>query len=113
VLGVFRPHLGVDYSAPTGTPIYAAGSGRVAVAGWKNGFGKFIQIQHGSDFSTMYGHLSSFAAGVRAGERFNKASSSAIGATGLATGLISIAASLAKAYSSIRLGLSFSHLPYL
>lgn len=87
VLGVFRPHLGVDYSAPTGTPIYAAGSGRVAVAGWKNGFGKFIQIQHGSEFSTMYGHLSRFAAGVQAGEKVQQGQLIGyVGATGLATG---------------------------
>jgi murein DD-endopeptidase MepM/ murein hydrolase activator NlpD len=87
VLGVFRPHLGVDYSAPTGTPIYAAGSGRVAVAGWKNGFGKFIQIQHGSEFSTMYGHLSKFAAAIRAGEKVQQGQLIGyVGATGLATG---------------------------
>ena len=87
VLGVFRPHLGVDYSAPTGTPIYAAGSGRVAVAGWKNGFGRFIQIQHGSEFSTMYGHLSRFAAGIHAGERVQQGQLIGyVGATGLATG---------------------------
>ena len=87
VLGVFRPHLGVDYSAPTGTPIYAAGSGRVAVAGWKNGFGKFIQIQHGSEFSTMYGHLSRFAASLQAGEKVQQGQLIGyVGATGLATG---------------------------
>ena len=87
VLGVFRPHLGVDYSAPTGTPIYAAGSGRVAVAGWKGGFGKFIHIQHGSEFSTMYGHLSRFAAGIRAGEKVQQGQLIGyVGATGLATG---------------------------
>ena len=87
VLGVFRPHLGVDYSAPTGTPIYAAGSGRVAVAGWKNGFGRFIQIQHGSEFSTMYGHLSRFAAGIQAGEKVQQGQLIGyVGATGLATG---------------------------
>ncbi len=87
VLGVFRPHLGVDYSAPTGTPIYAAGSGRVAVAGWKNGFGKFIQIQHGSEFSTMYGHLSRLAAGIQAGEKVQQGQLIGyVGATGLATG---------------------------
>jgi murein DD-endopeptidase MepM/ murein hydrolase activator NlpD len=87
VLGVFRPHLGVDYSAPTGTPVYAAGSGRVAVAGWKNGFGKFIQIQHGSEFSTMYGHLSRLATGIRAGETVQQGQLIGyVGATGLATG---------------------------
>ena len=87
VLGVFRPHLGVDYSAPTGTPIYAAGGGRVAVAGWKNGFGKFIHIQHGSEFSTMYGHLSRFATGIRTGEKVQQGQLIGyVGATGLATG---------------------------
>jgi len=87
VLGIFRPHLGVDYSAPTGTPVYSAGNGRVTVAGWKNGFGKFIQIQHGSEFSTMYGHLSGFAVGVRAGEKVQQGQLIGyVGATGLATG---------------------------
>ena len=87
VLGVFRPHLGVDYSAPTGTPIYAAGNGRVVVAGWKNGFGRFIQIQHGSEFCTMYGHLSRFAAGIHAGEKVQQGQLIGyVGATGLATG---------------------------
>lgn len=87
VLGVFRPHLGVDYSAPTGTPIYAAGNGRVTVAGWKNGFGKFIQIQHGGDVCTMYGHLFRFAAGIRAGDKVQQGQLIGyVGATGLATG---------------------------
>ncbi|MCI0620279.1 MAG: M23 family metallopeptidase [Acidobacteria bacterium] len=87
VLGVFRPHLGVDYSAPTGTPVYAAGSGRAAFIGWKNGFGKFIQIHHGSEYSTMYGHLSRFAAGLQTGDKVQQGQLIGyVGATGLATG---------------------------
>lgn len=87
VLGVFRPHLGVDYAASVGTPVYAAGSGRVQFAGWKNGFGKFIQISHGSEYTTMYGHLSRFAQGLRSGAVVKQGQVIGyVGATGLATG---------------------------
>lgn len=86
LLGVFRPHLGVDYSAPLGTPVYAAGNGRVQFAGWKNGFGRFIQIGHG-EYSTMYGHLSRFAGGLRTGTTVKQGEIIGyVGATGLATG---------------------------
>ena len=87
VLGVFRPHLGVDYAAATGTPVYAAGPGRVQFAGWKNGFGKSIQLSHGSEFCTMYGHLSRFAADIRNGASVKQGQIIGyVGATGLATG---------------------------
>jgi murein DD-endopeptidase MepM/ murein hydrolase activator NlpD len=87
LLGVFRPHLGVDYAASVGTPVYAAGSGRVEFAGWKSGFGKFIQVNHGSEYSTMYGHLSRFALGIRKGAVVKQGQAIGyVGATGLATG---------------------------
>jgi murein DD-endopeptidase MepM/ murein hydrolase activator NlpD len=87
LLGVFRPHLGVDYAAAVGTPIYAAGSGRVQFVGWKSGLGKSIQISHGSVYSTMYGHLSRYAPGVRAGTTVKQGQVIGyVGATGLATG---------------------------
>jgi len=87
LLGVFRPHLGVDYAAATGTPVYSAGDGRVQFAGWKNGFGRFIQVSHGGDYCTMYGHLSRLAVGIRNGVAVRQGQLIGyVGATGLATG---------------------------
>jgi murein DD-endopeptidase MepM/ murein hydrolase activator NlpD len=63
----FRPHHGVDYAAPTGTPIEAAGDGRVMYAGWKGGYGRYVLIKHNGTYSTAYGHLSSIAKGIRPG----------------------------------------------
>jgi murein DD-endopeptidase MepM/ murein hydrolase activator NlpD len=79
--------MGIDYSAPTGTPVHAAGSGRVEFVGWKNGFGKFVEINHGSQYSTMYGHLSRFSPAIRAGMNVKQGQLIGyVGATGLATG---------------------------
>jgi murein DD-endopeptidase MepM/ murein hydrolase activator NlpD len=87
VLGVFRPHLGIDYAAAVGTPVHAAGNGRVQFAGWRNGFGKFIQINHGTEYTTTYGHLSRIAAGLRNGSEVRQGQVIGyVGATGLATG---------------------------
>jgi murein DD-endopeptidase MepM/ murein hydrolase activator NlpD len=87
VLGIFRPHLGIDYAAPVGTPVYAAGSGRVQFAGWNRGFGKYVQINHGSEYTTTYGHLSKYAAGVRTGATVKQGQVIGyVGATGLVTG---------------------------
>jgi murein DD-endopeptidase MepM/ murein hydrolase activator NlpD len=87
VLGIFRPHLGIDYAAPVGTPVYAAGSGRVQFAGWNRGFGKYVQIKHGNEYTTTYGHLSKYAAGVRTGATVKQGQVIGhVGATGLATG---------------------------
>ena len=62
VLKKWRAHKGVDYAAPTGTPIRSTGEGRVSRIGWMGGYGKAIMIQHGKTYTTVYGHMSRFAA---------------------------------------------------
>lgn len=85
VLGIVRPHLGIDYAAPRGTPIYAAADGVVTFAGPKGGFGKFVSISHGY-YETTYGHLQGFG-NIRRGSRVKQGDMiGTVGATGLATG---------------------------
>jgi murein DD-endopeptidase MepM/ murein hydrolase activator NlpD len=86
ILGTMRAHKGVDYAAPTGTPIHAAGDGVVKFKGWMNGYGNFVIIQHNSTISTAYGHMSRFA-NIRVGQRVQQGSTIGfVGMTGLATG---------------------------
>ena len=86
ILGKMRAHKGVDYAAPTGTPIHAAGDGVVKFRGWMNGYGNFVIIQHNSSISTAYGHMSKFAS-ERVGQRVSQGSVIGyVGMTGLATG---------------------------
>lgn len=86
VLGRMRAHKGVDYAARTGTPIMAAGDGRIELAGWKNGYGKTVIINHGQGRSTLYGHMSAFGKFKR-GQRVGQgAIIGRVGSTGLATG---------------------------
>jgi murein DD-endopeptidase MepM/ murein hydrolase activator NlpD len=87
VLGEFRPHYGVDYSAPVGTPVEATASGVVISAGWDGGGGNVVKVQHGSDYVTAYLHLSRFATGIHPGAHVRQGEIIAYtGATGLATG---------------------------
>ena len=87
ILRVYRPHLGVDYAADTGTPVVALAEGVVSFAGWNGGFGRQVRIQHGRMYDTGYGHLSRFASGVRKGVRVKKGQTIGyVGASGLATG---------------------------
>ncbi len=82
-----RPHLGVDYAAPTGTPVVAAGNGRIRFRGWKGGFGNYVQIKHNNGFMTSYGHLSRFARGLRRGSKVAQGQVIGyVGSTGLSTG---------------------------
>ena len=86
ILGLMRAHKGVDYAAPTGTPIHAAGDGVIKFRGWMNGYGNFVIIQHDTHISTAYGHMSRFATEhvgqhVRQGDVIGY-----VGMTGLATG---------------------------
>lgn len=60
VLGKKRPHRGVDYAAKTGTPIRAAGDGKIIHRGTKGGYGRTVIIQHGQSYTTLYGHLSRY-----------------------------------------------------
>jgi murein DD-endopeptidase MepM/ murein hydrolase activator NlpD len=85
VLHVRRPHLGVDYAAPTGTPVSATGDGLVIAAGWDGGYGRAVRIRHANGYETLYGHLSRIH--VRRGQRIAQgARIGAVGSSGLATG---------------------------
>lgn len=87
VLRRVRMHHGIDYSAPHGTPVVSAAAGTVTAAGWERGYGKVVRIRHDRKRSTVYGHLSSFAEGVRRGARVEQNQLiGRVGATGLATG---------------------------
>lgn len=87
VLGIVRPHLGVDYAAPTGTPVHAAAAGKVQFAGKKGGYGKLIILSHGGVYQTYYGHLHAYARGIRSGKYVEQGDLiGKVGATGLATG---------------------------
>ncbi len=80
-----RPHLGVDYAAPTGTPVHAAADGVVVTAGWLGGYGKTVRVRHANGYETLYGHLSRID--VVRGRRVSQGMRlGAVGATGLATG---------------------------
>jgi murein DD-endopeptidase MepM/ murein hydrolase activator NlpD len=77
----------VDYAAPTGTPVKAAGAGRVVYRGVKGGFGNVVEIEHSGKVITRYGHLSRFAQGVGQGSKVEQGQVIAyVGSTGLATG---------------------------
>ena len=81
----WRAHLGVDYGAPTGTPVRTVGEGTVDFAGWQNGYGNVVQIQHGNAKSTLYAHLSRID--VRRGQRVEQGQRiGAVGSTGWSTG---------------------------
>jgi murein DD-endopeptidase MepM/ murein hydrolase activator NlpD len=85
ILGGLRPHLAVDYGAPTGTPVRAVADGLVTHAGWDGGFGLSIQIRHARGYETMYNHLSKLD--VRRGERVRQREViGRVGTTGLSTG---------------------------
>lgn len=87
VLKRWRSHKGVDYAAPTGTPIMAAGKGQVTFIGRQQGYGKVIYLQHGDRYTTVYGHLSGFAKGLKKGDSVKQGELIGyVGQTGLATG---------------------------
>ena len=85
ILNTIRAHRGVDYAAPRGTPIKAAGDGKVIFRGVKGGYGNTIILQHGGNITTLYAHMSRFA-GVRIGSRVRQGQTIGyVGSTGLAT----------------------------
>lgn len=87
VLNKIRAHRGVDYAAPTGTPIRAAGDGRVEFAGVKGGYGNVLILRHGQAYSTLYAHMHRFARGMRPGARVRQGQTIGyVGKSGLATG---------------------------
>lgn len=86
ILNSIRAHRGVDYAAPRGTPIKAAGDGKVIFRGNKSGYGKVVIVQHGGNITTLYAHMSSFAAKARVGTRVRQGQTIGyVGMTGLAT----------------------------
>ncbi|MCI0735682.1 MAG: M23 family metallopeptidase [Beijerinckiaceae bacterium] len=87
ILGYSRPHLGVDWAAPMGTPIFAAGSGTIIKAEWDSGYGRRIEVQHANGYITTYNHLSGFVRGARVGSHVRQGQVIGyLGQTGLATG---------------------------
>ena len=87
ILNKIRAHKGVDYAAPRGTPIKAAGDGKVLLAGRKGGYGNAVIIQHNQRYRTLYGHMQGFAKGIRNGVTVKQGQVIGyIGTTGLSTG---------------------------
>ncbi|MFB0952156.1 MAG: peptidoglycan DD-metalloendopeptidase family protein [Rhodospirillales bacterium] len=87
ILGYTRMHKGVDFAAPRGTPIYAAGNGTVVYAGRKGGYGNYIKLRHNGTYETAYAHLKGFARGVSLGKRVEQGQVIGyVGTTGRSTG---------------------------
>ena len=87
ILGGVRPHLGVDYGAPTGTPVIAVANGTVVSVGMSGGSGNMVRLRHTNGYETYYLHLSAFAKGVRQGGRVTQGQViGRVGSTGLSTG---------------------------
>jgi murein DD-endopeptidase MepM/ murein hydrolase activator NlpD len=87
ILNLIRGHMGTDYAAPTGTPVHAAGDGRVSFAGRRGGYGNALVLAHSNNISTLYGHMSRFAKNIRVGTHVQQGEIIGyVGMTGLATG---------------------------
>ncbi len=87
ILNTIRGHMGTDYAAPIGTPVHAAGDGRVSFEGVRGGYGNAIMLAHGGGTSTLYGHMSRFARNVHVGSHVQQGETIGyVGMTGLATG---------------------------
>ncbi|MEJ5299961.1 MAG: peptidoglycan DD-metalloendopeptidase family protein [Thermodesulforhabdaceae bacterium] len=87
ILRIYRPHFGIDYAAPTGTPVSAIGAGKIVFMGRKGGFGNLVEIKHNGVYSSSYGHLSRFAKGLRVGKYVERGEVIGyVGSTGLSTG---------------------------
>lgn len=87
ILGYTKMHKGVDFAAPRGTPIYAAGNGTIVYAARKGGYGKYIRIRHNGNYHTAYAHMKGFARGMRKGRRVSQGQIIGyVGTTGRSTG---------------------------
>jgi len=87
IAGYSRMHQGIDFAAPSGTPIKAAGDGVIEVAGRNGGYGNYIRIRHNSEHKTAYGHMRKFASGIRVGTRVRQGQTIGyVGSTGVSTG---------------------------
>jgi murein DD-endopeptidase MepM/ murein hydrolase activator NlpD len=87
ILGYSAMHTGVDFSAPTGTPILAAGAGKVIMAGYNGGYGLYVKLAHTSDIGTAYGHMSRLGPGIKPGATVRQGQVIGfVGTTGMSTG---------------------------
>ena len=87
LLGYVKMHTGVDWAAPTGTPIYASGNGVIEKKGWESGYGRFMLLRHHNGYETAYGHMSAYAKGTHEGEHVRQGQVIGfVGSTGLSTG---------------------------
>lgn len=87
ILKYVRPHLGIDYAAPTGTPVSTIADGVVTMAQWNGGFGNYVEVKHANGYVTGYGHLSKYGKGIKKGVRVKQGQVIAyVGSTGLSTG---------------------------
>ncbi|MGH6789030.1 MAG: M23 family metallopeptidase, partial [Pseudolabrys sp.] len=87
ILGYVKMHTGVDWAAPFGTPIFAAGNGSIEEIGLKGGYGKYVRIRHANGYETAYGHMTAFARGLNVGSRVRQGQVIGfVGSTGLSTG---------------------------
>jgi murein DD-endopeptidase MepM/ murein hydrolase activator NlpD len=87
VLGYSRMHKGVDFAAPRGTPVYAAGDGTIDMIGRRGGYGNYVRIRHNPEYSTAYAHLYKFANGMKRGRHVKQGQVIAYsGSTGVSTG---------------------------
>ena len=86
-LKTYRPHRGTDFAAPSGTPVYAPAKGLVKYVATLSGYGNVIYLKHGSEYVTVYAHLSKFAKGLKSGKRVKKGELIGyVGTTGMSTG---------------------------
>jgi len=87
IFRTLRPHLAIDYAAPSGSPVVAIGRGRVEFAGWRNGYGNVVDIRHSGNYLSRYAHFSRFAAKLRRGQTVDPGDVIGyVGQTGHATG---------------------------
>lgn len=87
ILKIYCPHPGIDYAAPSGTPVATVGEGRVIFKGWKNGYGRYIAIRHNNRYTTTYGHLSRYSTKIKVGSNLEQGEIIGyVGASGLASG---------------------------
>ncbi len=87
ILKVTRPHQGIDYAAPVGTPVWSVANGKVLYKGWAGGFGRLVKIKHDDGYVSYYGHLSKYAKNLEVGQRIQQQEVLGyVGKSGLATG---------------------------
>lgn len=87
ILKIYRPHHGIDFVAPAGTPVSSIGDGKVEFAGYKGQYGNLVIVKHGNGWKSCYGHLSKFGKGIREGVKVKQGEIIGyVGSTGLSTG---------------------------